>query len=290
MRERAEAMVLASFAADSHALGAHGIYDRNEIASRFGRIDRLLPAPPGSPDDGRPRGSFTTYGEESLRVLRHLSNEGRFAADAFRKSLGAVHPATNALPDLAAAARLAPLVYLYRDDIAALTDLAGEQASITHSGGRARTCAGLFARVTWNALNGKTPRAALSSVADSFEAESSAEIAELVRQGIESASSATTEAADRFGQGASVESALPLTLHLIAKHEGSLENALIENVAAGGESAVRGMLVGMVLGAFHGREAIPDGWASELRAFKEIDSLLEDLEAAHVRAEMAGTP
>jgi hypothetical protein len=42
MTTQATAMVLASFAADSLALGAHWIYDTAEIDRRFGRVDRLL--------------------------------------------------------------------------------------------------------------------------------------------------------------------------------------------------------------------------------------------------------
>ena len=310
MRERAEAMVLASFAADSHALGTHLLTDIDEIHARFGRIDRLLPGAAGSAQEGRPRGSFTTYGNQSLALLRHLSAEGHFApapfANTWRDTVtgldGFQDPATaqtlrrmngeststghgSSCEDLAAAARIAPLVYLYRDDLTALNDFAIAQTGITHANAPAEQGASFFARVAWNSLNGKTPSTALLSVAESTGTDSQRA---LVQRGMASTNLTTADAAREFGQGSTVDEALPMTVHLIAKHEGSLEHALVENVSAGGDTAVRGMIVGMVLAAFHGRESIPDGWASELLAFREIDALLEDLEAAHQRSEMAG--
>jgi ADP-ribosylglycohydrolase len=112
-----------------------------------------------------------------------------------------------------------------------------------------------------------------------MESDEFGEAKELVERGLSSVDEDTVKVALRFGQGSDTSAALPVTVHLIAKHEGSLEHALLANVAAGGDSAVRGMIAGMVLAAFHGRDAIPDEWLEDLRAYKEIVALLEDLEA-----------
>ena len=42
MKDKGKAMVMASFLADSLALGAHWIYDTEEISKNFGRVDTLL--------------------------------------------------------------------------------------------------------------------------------------------------------------------------------------------------------------------------------------------------------
>ena len=42
MRGKAEAMVSASFAADSLALGVHWIYDVQQIPSHYGRVEKFL--------------------------------------------------------------------------------------------------------------------------------------------------------------------------------------------------------------------------------------------------------
>ena len=66
-------------------------------------------------------------------------------------------------------------------------------------------------------------------------------------------------------------------VHLIAKYENNLEEALVQSVMAGGDSAARGMLVGMVLGAHLGPGSIPQKWLSELARRKEIDALLDQI-------------
>jgi hypothetical protein len=49
-----------------------------------------------------------------------------------------------------------------------------------------------------------------------------------------------------------VAAAFPATVHLIAKFEDRLEEGMIENVMAGGDSAGRGLLADLVLGAHGG--------------------------------------
>ncbi len=306
MKERAEAMVLASFVADSHALGVHWIYDMDEIASRYGRVDRLLPPAHGSFHAGRPVGAHTHYGDQTLLLLRHLASHRGFEAEAFSRewqeamqsydgyldtatketleNLRAGRAPTGAgsgSHDLSAAGRIAPLAYLYRDDRDGLVQTAGVQASITHGAPEVPETAAFLAGVLWIVLNGKTPTSAIALVTRS---DPESRVSELVRKGMDSVGRDTREAALEFGQGCSVGSALPLAIHLIAKYEGSLRDALVENVAAGGDSAARGMVVGMVLGAFHGRDAIPDRWIQDLRSYRETCMLLEDLEAALQRS------
>jgi len=301
MRERAEAMVLASFAADSHALGAHCIYDMREIASRYGRIERLMPPPPDSPHAGRSKGSFTDYGEQALTLLRHLAARRSFDAQSFaeewrvamRSAPGSDGRAASGMPanpgrgtepsqamarsgGLAATARIAPLAYLYRDEREELVRTATLQTRVSDDSAPVVAVSAFLARVLWNVLNGKTPGAAIRSVLD---LQNEPAIAGLVVSGLESVDHDTAESALAFGQSGSIASALPLSVHLIAKYEGSLKDALVENVGVGGDSAARAMIVGMVLGAFHGSDAIPDDWIEEMRAYREISALLEDLEA-----------
>mgnify|MGYP006279636905 CR=1 FL=1 len=310
MRERAEAMVLASFAADSHALGAHWIYDTNEIASRYGRVERLLPAPPDSLHAGRPMGAFTHYGDQTLLLLRHLAARKSLDITSFSEEWraymqgydGYVDHATNetlsnlaagrapaeagsSSHDLGGAARIAPLAYRYRDERDALVETAREQTAMTHREPLVVDAAGVLGHILWIVLNGKTPSAATRTVID---ARPDAEISALLRRGLESTGETTAEAARRLGQDGSVAAALPLAINLIMTYEGSLASALVENVAAGGDSAARGMVVGMVLGAFHGRDAIPDDWIEGMRAYREISTLLEDLEAVLQRTGTTG--
>jgi ADP-ribosylglycohydrolase len=95
-----------------------------------------------------------------------------------------------------------------------------------------------------------------------------------VRQGKESIHEDTRSAIEGFGRDCGIEAAFPTVIHLVYKYEDSLKDALIENVMAGGDSAARGMMVGMILGAHGGMEAIPGKWLAEMKAYEKIRQLL----------------
>ena len=68
--------------------------------------------------------------------------------------------------------------------------------------------------------------------------------------------------------------ALPGVIHLSTTYENDLETALVENVMAGGDSAARGMAIGMILGAHLGNEAIPANWLRDMKSTDRITELL----------------
>jgi ADP-ribosylglycohydrolase len=75
-----------------------------------------------------------------------------------------------------------------------------------------------------------------------------------------------------------VAAAFPATVHFIAKFEDRLEEGLIENVLAGSDSAGRGLLAGLVLGAHGGQAALPERWRQALNARPEIERMLARLD------------
>ena len=74
-----------------------------------------------------------------------------------------------------------------------------------------------------------------------------------------------------------VGAALPGAIYAVLHQEHNLEEALIETVLAGGDSAARGMVTGMILGAFLGSEKIPTRWLDDLVSYQEIKSSLDQL-------------
>ena len=82
-----------------------------------------------------------------------------------------------------------------------------------------------------------------------------------------------------LGQMCEVQAAFPCVIHLIAKYEDNLKEGLIENVMAGGDSAGRGLTVGMVLGAHLGIDAIPSKWLSDLKAYQQIVDLMDQIDS-----------
>lgn len=68
--------------------------------------------------------------------------------------------------------------------------------------------------------------------------------------------------------------AFPATLHYALRYPDDLTEALSANTLAAGDNSARGMLLGLLLGAAHGSEAIPSAWITGLQAHSEIEALL----------------
>jgi ADP-ribosylglycohydrolase len=306
MTTNARAMVFASFAADALALGAHWIYDAHLIDRNLGRMSDFRKPQPPTYHPTKERGDFTHYGDQTLVLLRSLAECGVFDErdfsrawrEFFSATTGYVDGATrqtlkqiaagippgeagSSSQDLAGAARIAPLVYRYRDDPDRLVEAARRQTALTHNSPLVIDSAEFFARAACGALQGMPAGEALRrSAADSA---TGGPIAEWVDSGLRSAESDTRTAILEFGQMCEVEAAFPAAIHLIAKYENRLEEGLIENVMAGGDSAGRGLAVGMLLGARAGMQAIPRRWMDGLTARATIEGLLARVDMARSR-------
>ena len=302
MADNLKAMVLASFAADALALGAHWIYDTGEIDARIGRVDRLLKPPANTFHPTKDKGEFTHYGDQTMVLLESVAVSKGFQLESFAGSWrdffkgydGYFDHATketlegfdagkgpdksgSTSTDLGGAARIAPLVYRYADDLEALIDSAKAQTAMTHNHSQVIRSAEFLARVTWQVINGTAPTAAIEAVTN--EGFKRGDFGAFVSRGLESASKDTREVILGFGQHCGTPAALPAVMHLVARYENDLQTALVENVMAGGDSAARGMVVGMILGAHLGMDAIPEQWISDLRNLRSIETHLKQMDA-----------
>lgn len=300
-KEMTRAMVLASFAADSLALGAHWIYDTEQIESRFGRVDRLLKPGADSPHPTKDQGEFTHYGDQTLVLLDSVAASSGFDLDHFCRSWrdlfahydGYFDHATkgtlsnfqagkgptesgSSSTDLAGAARIAPLVYRYQDDLQALVASSRAQTVMTHNNPAVIGSAEFFARVAFKVLHGLAPVAAITETRD--ESFRDTPFAQRVDDGLASVEESTRQAIADFGQHCATEGAFRSVIHLLAKYENDLPAALVENVMAGGDSAARGLLAGMILGAHLGGEAIPLEWLSGLKVYRHIVDQLKAID------------
>jgi ADP-ribosylglycohydrolase len=102
-------------------------------------------------------------------------------------------------------------------------------------------------------------------------------IGEWVEQGLESKDMESVAVIGEFGQACHTAGAFPGVIHLITKYENDLREALIQAAMAGGDNAARGMMEGMVLGAYSGETQLPEKFVSGLRKEKEIKNLLDEL-------------
>ena len=302
MKDNVQAMVLASFVADSLALGAHWIYDTKEIEQRLGRVDQLRQPLPDSYHKTKTKGDFTHYGDQALVLLEALAAEGGFSLGGFagrwqglftRDYTGYVDKATAATlenmgrsadllqagshsSDLGGAARIAPLLYRYRGDEAQMREAVRMQTMMTHNNPAVLAGASFIARTVWQVLQGSTHVEAMEAVLE--EGVDDFDLDLRIRGGLDSAGKETKAVIGKFGQMCGIAAALPGAIHLIVTYGQDLRTALIENVMAGGDSAARGMVAGMVLGASLGMNAVPGDWLAGLRQRDHIVALLSSLD------------
>ena len=301
MTDNRRPMVLASFVADSLALGVHWIYDTDKINKDFGRVDTLRKPLPDSYHPTKEKGEFTHYGDQTFVLLESIAAKGGFDLSAFSKRWQdlfktypgyfdqatkmtlqniaqgkAIEDAGSFSTDLSGAARIAPLVFVYHKDPEALAKAARMQTQITHNNPLVIDSAEFFARVCCKVLDGTSPAEAMNEVAT--QRFKGFPLFDWVKEGIESVGKESLSTIARFGQSCHTDEAFPGVVHLIAQYEKDLKEALIQGVMAGGDSAGRGIFVGMVLGAHLGDKGLPKEWVSGLKRAAHILKLLEQLD------------
>jgi len=301
MKNNLKAMVLASFAADALALGAHWIYDQKRIEQDFGLMDTFHAPLQGSFHPTKIKGDLTHYGAQTLCLLRSVAECGGFDSAHFRdawqemfrkydgyrdsatrETLQQMEAGANAAvsgsssSELGGASRIAPLVYRYANERDALIDAARQQASMTHNNPLAVASAVFFADTAKSILDGAKPLEAIEIVSRSLSPESP--LVDWVRKGIDSAAEDTRRTLRSFGLNCEAASAFLGVIHLIARHADNLKTALIENVMSGGDSAARGLIVGALLGAHLCHEAVPELWISGLNSRDRILDLIKRID------------
>lgn len=301
MQTNGAAMVLASLIGDSLALGAHWIYDTKQIDENIGRVDQLLAPLPGSYHAGKKKGEFTHYGDQALVLLESIVRNNGFSLQGFaddwqgmfRSYTGYLDKASqqtlenfaagagpetsgSGSADLGGAARIAPLVLQYRNDPDKLLSTAEEQTAMTHTAPSAIAAAKFLAKSAHLVLHGATPVEAINETAEQGIADMDLEMR--LFGALESKGENSREAIRHLGQMCGAANALPGAVHLIISYENDLQTALIENTMAGGDSAARGLAVGMILGAHLGLDAIPMQWLDDLKQHDHIVELLNHLE------------
>lgn len=185
----------------------------------------------------------------------------------------------------------------------------------THRERTAHAGAEFFARVTYRIIHaGLTPRQAIEQVA----AESSSTfIKTKVKQALDKVAEAldpsTDLAKERFvddraitsmarlwdvgktepikvGKASPTEGTLPGAIYFIVKY-GNLAEAVKANAGVGGDNASRGVVIGMVLGAYEGTEGIPLSLAQgALVEWDHCEDLLEQLPLIKGANCASGTP
>jgi ADP-ribosylglycohydrolase len=300
VRERCAGLLYGALVGDSLALGAHWIYDQSEIARRWGRVTELQAAAPDGYHPGKERGAQTHYGDQTLILLESLEAcGGNFVMDDFARRWRGFWDNSAAYRDratketlahleegrgltragsdsteLGGAARIAPLLAALRnEDQPTILAAARAQTALTHASPMAMDAAEFIAQTVFLLMRGVTISSALPMAA--LLSYRTLRVEELLRRAQETHGLSATEAVEKLGASCPLDKALPAVLAILLRHGDDLEEALVENVMAGGDSAARGLVLGTILGAAHGWRAIPARWSEPLAARAKIERFLK---------------
>jgi len=192
--------------------------------------------------------------------------------------------------------------HAYYDDEDILVDVA-KKVMFTHREKHALGGAEFFARVTNRVINGMKPNDAIKEVSVEmggfFEDKIKQAIAKYEEEKNPESDLSKEQFSDdlaltsmarlwdvgrsepiKVGKASPTEGTLPGSVYFILKYqdkEDGLKKALQANAMVGGDNASRGIMIGMVLGAYFGIDAIPNEWKETLDQWEYCENLLNKL-------------
>ncbi|MFA8436154.1 MAG: ADP-ribosylglycohydrolase family protein [Marinifilaceae bacterium] len=301
IRERLDGMLLGAFAADAFALGPHWIYDPRLIEKLYGRPVELTYPQPDSLHFTKKLGDFTHYGDQMLLLLSSLHKNRGFLPDVFArewhvfmdsyagyrdKAMKVTYEnlrqgkqwqdASSLSNDFSAVGRIAPILYHYGGKFWEAVPKAIQLVFMTHNNLEVIYAVKFFAEIVYLILDGMSPSYAITKIWS--EMVDSNPLKNLVKAGMDQKDQPSCRVIQQFGAQCSLRNALPSTIQMILRCEEDYMEALIENVVAGGDSAGRGIVLGMILGAWNGPKAIPETWLKRLIAYHRILELMSAIE------------
>jgi len=297
MSVTARDLSLPSFAADALCLGPHWIYDQAKVAALYPGGIRCYDAPKSPYHPGKQAGDFTHYGDQMLALLRSVLRRGGYQHEGWREDWsefwsknttayrdGATKATLDHLVhgrhepsdshDFAGASRMAPvLAALAGAGLEERVQASRSQTALTHGDAETIDCAEFFTRVVDGIGSGLSiPQALERASAISYSALDACAAQKIANASVNGTPAAVGTA---MGLSCSTSEAFPLTLYLLLKFAERPAEALVQNAMIGGDSAARGLLIGLVMGAAHGTDWMPRAWIDELNAGSEIDALLK---------------
>lgn len=226
-------------------LNQSGKYDSGAYLCRY----RDFMLTPGSHHD--------TYIEECHRQF--------FTNYARGKKLRSCGGPDNHIGGLASAAIL--LFGSSEEDLNSAKGIQVEHIRLTHHHSYLERAAFAYVQVLWHVLRGQDLRSAIETHATEFFSKRRVQSWIKMEDG---------EVIDRqFSSACYIDKAFPASLYLAWKYSDSFRDGIIANTNIGGDNCHRGAVVGALLGAAAGVNAIPDEWITRLKLSPQLRDLQE---------------
>jgi len=285
-------MVVSSLTADAYTLGLHWIYDTNKIQKIYSNSSPLFQVQGDSYHKGKTKGDFTHYGDQAMFLMDLLQSKGEFSLENFYPSYlnwannykGYIDHATKETvkhmnlginqgymsSELGGASRMAPVLYAYRNDASAAKKMVMMQTKATHNHALPIEISAYLCDVIFSIANGKP---LMNSLEDNIK-KASKDIQDLYDLGKNCTVESPVQAIVTLGQSCPSESAFPALVCLLHRYPDDYKVAMKFNVLAGGDSAARAMVLGMLYGI--AEITHDEDWTKQVRQMSKIESFLQN--------------
>lgn len=267
MNEQIEKSILSTLVSDRYSLGAHWIYDEEELKNLPINWESLN-APQSLWHRGKESGDMTHYGDQMLFLVEFVKRVGLFNKNAYydfwkekmseykgyvdgssREALENIGAVSN---DLSICGRIAPLLMVSNSKEEFLSHVT-EFVSITHNSPLALNASTFFAELLWLSQGDEDTPALIDELKHNYP-----DLQKWIDEAIEKKDENSFETIREFGPACGIDGGFAGTIYLLLQDK-SFKDIMIENAKAGGDSSARAMVVAMILG-LHSSTEIPSDW------------------------------
>lgn len=291
--DKRKGIIWGALLGDAYSLGGHWIYDQKTLANSELNFETLN-NPLSSYHPTKKAGDFSHYGDQTLWLLAYLQETKRYdlfdygelwqknmrnyegyTDGASSSSLANIASGSSFMgcgsesTDLSVVGRHAPLLYSL-ENIDEMLESMKLHNFLTHFTKETLDVSKYIVEVTLAMAYDLDVETTLKERSKFYGDMVEAEVAKAFAV----KNKPTNEALSELGLSCDVKGGLASTVYLLLNYHDDFEALLKANVLAGGESAARAMVAGMVVGARHGFEAIKPSWIEEINEYKKLNELI----------------
>lgn len=252
--------------ADSLSLGAHWVYDQEEIAEAFPHGVTKFAEPLSEYHKTKRAGDQTHYGDQTVMLRDSLEERGGFDAlgwredwlaamegydgyvdGASRETMKSGGASPSGSSDLGGATRIAPILDLGLDLDDAVEAVRAVTA-LTHGDEVVADVAEFFTRAVYAVDAGSVFEDALDAAAKEGSYKK-LKVADHLEGARELRDGNFPAVAEELGQACGVDQAFPLALYFLLRPETEFGKTISDNALAGGDSSARAMLIALLYAA-----------------------------------------
>lgn len=269
-------LVLSALVIDSYCLGMHWVYDESELLDET--FDwKVLNAPKALWHKGKTAGDFTHYGDHTLWLYEFLKDKESFDENLYEKfwfekmqnykgyidgssretiiniEKNLTPSGTNST-DLSIVGRISPLLKVSKTKEEFLKNVE-KFVRTTHNSEKALKCTEFFARLLIMVLEKKDIKESILILKEQFNNS----FGKMIEEAINSKDKDTFKTIRDFGPACDIEGGFSGVIHLLIKYD-NLEEMIINNAKAGGDSSARAMIAATIFMANNEIDQIPQQW------------------------------